>query len=174
MSPKPTIVLVDYDKKRNERHAQALAAAGFKAIRAAGGSEAFEACRAAPPLAVVSEAMIPDGNGFELLRRLKTDPATEKVRVVLAVDESDSYTLSRAQIAGLDGILIRPFTPEALVARMKALSAGESRPSGRPSATPIELRPLLDALETGPARRTRCSPTSPTRSRGSGTFPTRT
>jgi two-component system, cell cycle response regulator len=148
MSPKPTIVLVDYDKKRNERHAQALAAAGVKAVRAAGGSEAFELCRGAPPLAVVAEAMIPDGNGFELLRQLKTDPATAAVKVILAVDENDSYTLSRAQISGLDGILVRPFTPEALVARVKSLAAEETRPSGRPAATPLELRPLLDALET--------------------------
>jgi two-component system cell cycle response regulator len=148
MSPKPTIVLVDYDKKRNERHAQALTAAGIKAVRTSTGSEAFEACRATPPLAVVAEAMIPDGNGFELLRRLKTDPATSGVRVLLAVDENDSYTLSRAQISGLDGILIRPFTPEALVARVKALSAEESRPQGRAGSTPLELRPLLDALES--------------------------
>ena len=148
MSPKPTIVLVDYDKKRSEKHAQALTAAGMKPLRAAGGTEAFDLCRATPPLAVVAEAMIPDGNGFELLRKLKTDPATAQVRVLLAVDENDSYTLSRAQISGLDGIMIRPFTPEALVARVKALSAEETRPSIRQGTTPLELRPLLDALES--------------------------
>jgi two-component system, cell cycle response regulator len=148
MSPKPTIVLVDYDKKRGDKHALALTGAGMKAVRAAGGAEAFDACRDSAPFAVVAEAMIPDGNGFDLLRKLRGDQATAHVRFLVVVDENDSYTLSRAQISGFDGILVRPFTPEAMAARVKALSAGENRPSGRSGATPIELKPLLDALET--------------------------
>src|SRR5262245_30079105 len=121
MAQKPTIVLVDYDKKRLEKYGQALVAAGLKVVKAAGGSAALEHCRTAPPLAVVTEAMIPDGNGFELIRTLKTEQATASVLGIMTVDEGDSYTLSRAQISGLDGILIRPFTPEALVARIKGL-----------------------------------------------------
>jgi diguanylate cyclase (GGDEF)-like protein len=147
MSPKPTIVLVDYDKKRAERHAQALSAAGFRAVRVAGGAAALEQCRSAPPFAVVAEAMIPDGNGFELLRSLKGDAATAHVPVLLAVDENDSYTLNRAQISGLDGILVRPFTPEALVARLKGLEAAD-RQVGRPRALPPDIFPILDELET--------------------------
>jgi diguanylate cyclase (GGDEF)-like protein len=146
MSAKPAVVLVDFDKKRLERHSQALVAAGMKVVRAGGGSAAFEHCRGSPPLAVVAEAMIPDGNGFELARRLKTEPATAQVPVLLAVDENDPYTLSRAQISGLDGILIRPFTPEALVARVKALGDA-ARPASRPGAVPQDVLPILDALD---------------------------
>jgi diguanylate cyclase (GGDEF)-like protein len=147
MSPKPTIVLVDYDKKRLERHTQALTAAGMKVVRAASGSAALEHCQKAPPLAVVAEAMIPDGNGFELLRSLKSDAATSQVRVMLAVDENDSYTLSRAQISGLDGILIRPFTPEALVTRIRGLEAAESHQPPKPGTVPAEIFPILNELE---------------------------
>src|SRR5688572_2302197 len=147
MSPKQTIVLVDYDKKRLDRHSQALVAAGMKAIKASGGAAALEICQAAPPLAVVTEAMIPEGNGFDLLRALKGDPATSQVLVLLAVDEDDSYTLNRAQISGLDGILVRPFTPEALVSRVKGLEAADRR-TGRPGTLPADISPILDELET--------------------------
>jgi diguanylate cyclase (GGDEF)-like protein len=116
-------------------------------VRAGGGAAALEHCRSTPPLAVVSEAMVPDGNGFELLRSLRGDPATAQVRVLMIVDETDSYTLSRAQISGLDGILIRPFTPEALVARVKGLEASETPKPGRAGAVPPDLFPILNELE---------------------------
>jgi diguanylate cyclase (GGDEF)-like protein len=146
MTAKPTIVLVDYDKKRLERHSLALASAGLKVVRATTGSGAIEHCQSAPPLAVITEAMIPDGNGFELMRALKSNAATAHVLVLLAVDENDSYTLSRAQISGLDGILIRPFTPEALVARVKGLQAADRQV--KPGTLPADVVPILNELET--------------------------
>src|SRR5262249_59011596 len=82
---------------------------------------------------------------FELARKLKTEPATAQVRVLLAVDENDPYTLSRAQISGLDGILIRPFTPEALVGRVKSL--GEAAPAPSRGVLPQDVMPILDALD---------------------------
>jgi diguanylate cyclase (GGDEF)-like protein len=91
--------------------------------------------------------MVPDGNGFDILRTLKGDAATARVRVLLAVDEADSYTLNRAHIAGFDGVLVRPFTPEALVARLKALEAGDGRQQGRPGTVPADLVPILNELE---------------------------
>lgn len=147
MGPKPSVVLVDYDKKRLDKNAQALTAAGIRVTKAASGEAALEQCRKAPPLAVISEAMIPEGNGFELLRTLRTDAATSLVLSILAVDEGDSYTMNRAQIAGLDGILVRPFTPEALVARVQALAAND-RQSAAPRALPPDVFPILKELES--------------------------
>jgi diguanylate cyclase (GGDEF)-like protein len=148
MSQKPTVVLVDYDKKRLERHSHALVAAGIKAVRVTSGSAAIEECRKSRPMAVVSEAMVPEGNGFDVLRALKADPVTAHTRVLMVVDESDSYTMNRAQIAGLDGILVRPFTPEALVARLKGLEAEGARDPGRPGTVPADLTPILNELES--------------------------
>jgi diguanylate cyclase (GGDEF)-like protein len=147
MTEKSTVVLVDFDRKRLDRHTQALTEAGLKVVRAQSGATAFEHCRKSKPFIVVAEAMIPDGSGFELARRLRAAEDTEDVKIVLTIDEGDPYTLSRAEMAGLDGVLIRPFTPEALVARVRALQAEESLAPPRAARGP-ELAPILDALES--------------------------
>jgi two-component system, cell cycle response regulator len=146
MVPKSAVVLVDYDKKRLDKYAQALTGAGIRVAKAASGEAALDYCRKTPPLAVISEAMITGGNGFELMRALRAEPATAKVLQILAVDEGDSYTLNRAQIAGLDGILIKPFTPEALVARVQGLLSADQR-AATPKALPADVFPILKELE---------------------------
>ncbi len=147
MSEQPAVVIVDFDRKRLDRHTQALAAAGWKVVRALSGATAVTHCKKSKPLAVVAETMIPDGNGFELARGLKADPATSAIRILLTMDEGDDYTLGRAQREPVDGIMIRPFTPEALVARVRALQADQPLTTpGRPVAG--DMAPILDALET--------------------------
>ena len=78
---------------------------GHRVLTASDGAEALELSRNLHPDLVISDIMMPRLHGDELCRRLKTEPATADIKIVLM---SAAFTL-RAERAGADAFLIKPF-----------------------------------------------------------------
>jgi signal transduction histidine kinase len=97
--------------------------AGYRVVEARSGTEAITLSQAADkPDLVVLDIRLPDLSGFEVCRRLKTDPNTRDIKVL---HTSATFVSSDAKIEGLeagaDGYLTQPFEPADLIATVRSL-----------------------------------------------------
>ncbi len=90
--------------------------AGFSCRSALDGAAALVALRERTPGLVLLDLMLPDIDGFEVCRRLRDDPATRDVPVVMLTARDDLDARRRAGSLGVREYLTKPFDPEALIA----------------------------------------------------------
>lgn len=125
------ILVVDDDKHVPKLSKAALERAGYEVLVAADGMDALAAIERDRPQLVLLDIAMPNMDGFETLRRLKSAPATCSIRIVIVTARDGDDDLMRAWRAGADGYLIKPFTPNGLLAMVKTalndLDAGEPR-----------------------------------------------
>lgn len=84
------------------------------------GAEALEAIEDSPPDLVVSDVMMPLVDGFELLAKLRANPATRSIPVLLVSARAGEEARLEAIRAGADDYVVKPFGARELVARVEA------------------------------------------------------
>lgn len=117
-------LILNVDDSNTVRHARNhwLQCAGLQVIESATGLEAVRLAEQFQPVVVLLDVSLPDISGFEVCRRLKTNPSTASIQVV-HVTASAVTTEDLAQgLEAADSYLIEPVDPHALVAHVKALA----------------------------------------------------
>ena len=109
----------------------ALTHFGFAVDTAADGRSALQAVRMAPPDLVLLDVMLPDVDGFEVLRRLRGDGIDVPVLFLTARDGAEEAV--RGLTLGGDDYVTKPFSLEEVIARIQALL----RRSGRRQSTSV-------------------------------------
>ena len=116
-------VLVVDDVPANVKLLEArLSAEYFDVITAMSGQEALAICERAECDIVLLDVMMPDMDGFEVCRRLKTNPATHHIPVVMVTALDQPSDRVRGLEAGADDFLTKPVTDVALIARVRSLA----------------------------------------------------
>jgi two-component system OmpR family response regulator len=113
------ILVVDDEKSISDLIATSLRFVGFDVRTAASGSEALTVAEEFKPQAVVLDVMLPDIDGFEVCRQLRSEGLNVGVLFLTAKDGMED------KVAGLtiggDDYMTKPFSLEELVARLRAL-----------------------------------------------------
>ncbi len=112
----PSVLVVDDEENIAYLVASALRLAGMEVTTAASGTQALEAAARLHPDAVVLDVMLPDLDGFEVLRRLRTGGSTAPVLFLTA--RTDTADRVRGLTSGGDDYITKPFALEELVARV--------------------------------------------------------
>jgi two-component system cell cycle response regulator len=99
-----------------------LSAEYFDVATAYSGVEALALCERAECDIVLLDVMMPDMDGFEVCRRLKSNPATHHIPVVMVTALDQPSDRVRGLEAGADDFLTKPVTDVALVSRVRSLS----------------------------------------------------
>jgi|SRR5579862_4596322 len=95
---------------------------GFTVLQAKDGMEALQAlAAAAPPELILIDWNMPGMNGFELLRRIRQQPALESARVLMVTTETGLERMSDALAEGANEYIMKPFTPEVVVDKLRML-----------------------------------------------------
>lgn len=118
---KVTILVVDDNEAGRYTTSRILRQAGYEVREAANGREALRMAQDLPDL-VILDVKLPDINGFEVCKQLKTDTKTSLVPVLhLSATYRDSQSVVQGLEGGADGYLTQPVEPIVLVATVKAL-----------------------------------------------------
>jgi len=117
-----TILNVNDNEAARYATTRILHRAGFKVLEASTGSEALQITREDLPPLVILDINLPDLNGVEVCRRIKTDPATSST-MVLQMSATNIAVIDRVNslAAGADSFLVEPVEPEELEAVSRAL-----------------------------------------------------
>lgn len=98
-----------------------LQATGFEACGFAGGKEFFQALENGFPELILLDIMLPDMDGLEILTKLKNNPKTKPVPVILLTAKGAEYDKVKGLDLGADDYITKPFGIMELVARIKAV-----------------------------------------------------
>jgi twitching motility two-component system response regulator PilH len=107
-----------------------LLAEEFKAIgdyviyQAGDGEEAISMTRTFSPDAVVLDIQLPKLNGYEVCRRLKTDPLTSRVKLLMITGMAQNSDRQKALALGADAYFTKPFDLTELVNKVEELLNG--------------------------------------------------
>jgi two-component system, OmpR family, response regulator len=130
MGPAARLLVVDDEPTILELLSGSLALAGFEVMKAASGAEAVRATASGRPDLILLDVMMPDGDGFEVLRRIRSGGAETPVIFLTARDEVTDRV--RGFAMGGDDYVTKPFSLEELLGRIRAVLK-RTRPDGSES-----------------------------------------
>jgi two-component system, OmpR family, alkaline phosphatase synthesis response regulator PhoP len=115
------ILVVEDDKDILQLVKLYLENEGFRTITAANGAEALKQVKAEHPDLLVLDLMLPEIDGLEVCKKLRVAPQTAMLPIIMLTAKSEESDTIVGLELGADDYVGKPFSPKALVARIKAL-----------------------------------------------------
>jgi two-component system response regulator MprA len=149
---RPRILVVDDDPKILSLMRRGLRYAGYEPVLAENGERALVAALDHPPDLIILDLMLPDLDGLEVCRRLRSDGPEPPVLMLTARHQIPDRVAGLD--AGADDYLVKPFALDELLARIRALlrRAGATDQPGRASSLNFQdlvLDPLTREVRRG-------------------------
>ncbi|MDP6380661.1 MAG: response regulator [Phycisphaerae bacterium] len=115
-------ILIADDNEQNVELLQAyLDELDCEIVTARDGQEALEKVASEKPDLILLDIMMPKVSGFEVCRKLKTDPESQNIPIVMVTALNELGDIERAVDAGTDDFLSKPINKWELVTRVKSL-----------------------------------------------------
>jgi twitching motility two-component system response regulator PilH len=115
------VLVVEDSPPQREMITALLKDSGLSVTSASDGVEALEQIQGSRPDIVVLDIVMPRMNGYELCRRLKSDPSTQEVPVVMCSTKGEEFDRYWGMRQGADAYIAKPFQPQELVGTVKQL-----------------------------------------------------
>jgi len=115
------ILIVDDDPKAVKLMGYILYKEGYEVVPALSGEEALKLLKAEKPDLVILDIMMPEMDGYEVCRRIRADPETTKIPVIMLTAKAMLEDKIAGFEAGADDYITKPVLPAELLARVKVL-----------------------------------------------------
>ncbi|HEY4181060.1 MAG TPA: response regulator [Kofleriaceae bacterium] len=116
-----SILVVDDDPEIVSMLETRLTKRGYKVSTAPDGHKALELARKERPDLVLLDVMMPGKSGWEVAKALKSDPATQDIKIVMVTAIGERMNAMTSPIAGADAHIDKPFEFEKLEGVIKSL-----------------------------------------------------
>ena len=120
---KPFVLAVDDNKITTKLLRRYLQSNGYDATEAYDGLECLEKVEERHPDVIVLDVMMPRLDGYETVKRLKDNPATKHIPVVIVTALNDVANQIKSIEAGADDFLSKPIDEKLLIAKVRLLSS---------------------------------------------------
>ena len=124
----PTILLIEDDASIRRVATLRLEREGYRVVTALDGNEGLALAKAQRPQLILLDLMMPAMDGREVFRRLKTDPATAGIPVILFTVAAESELDELDELRGAYHVM-KPYEPDELLHKVRQALAGP-RPEG--------------------------------------------
>jgi two-component system phosphate regulon response regulator PhoB len=132
---KETILVVDDEEDILELVRYNLVREGYEVVSALTGEQAFSLVHQMPVELLILDLMLPGMDGLELTRRLKKDPETGSIPIVMLTAKGDEADIVAGLELGADDYITKPFSPRVLIARVRSIIRRRERPAVDEAAT---------------------------------------
>ena len=139
---KQRILVVEDEEDLRELISYNLAKEGYQVTGVGTGEDALAAVTRQPPDLVVLDLLLPVVDGLDVCRRLKSDPRTQHVPVLMLTAKTEEADVVTGLEMGADDYLGKPFSPRVLLARIKAVLRRQNREPADESGV-IQIHELL-------------------------------
>ncbi|MBI2524572.1 MAG: response regulator [Candidatus Rokubacteria bacterium] len=112
------LVVDDHDENRRILH-DLLDGAGFELLEAATGEEAVQLAEQHVPDLILMDIQLPGIDGHEATRRIKANPALRRIPIIAVTSYALAGDEAKALAAGCDDYVAKPFSPRALLAKVR-------------------------------------------------------
>lgn len=123
------VLVVEDDRDCAEALSACLEMQGYEVDIAANGREAVRVAIARLPNAILCDIGLPEMDGFEVAEVLRELRALRTSRLIAITGRDDAESRARANAAGFDDYLVKPYTADALEAALRPLVARDASPS---------------------------------------------
>lgn len=145
------VLVVEDEAAIAELLALNLRHAGHEVVTAADAAQAEAAVDAVLPALVVLDWMLPDRSGLALARRWRADARTRELPIIMLTARDDERDKIAGLDAGADDYLTKPFSPQELLARVRALLRRQAPQALQQAVTsgPLRVDPALRRVSAG-------------------------
>jgi len=120
LTPAPVLV-IDDEESIVDLIKLGLKYEGFEVVAASDGDEGIAAAQRTNPVFIILDRMLPDMDGLEVCRRLRSNPTTVDIPILLLTAKDEVGSRVEGLNTGADDYLTKPFSFEELVARIRAI-----------------------------------------------------
>jgi len=138
---KPTILVVDDEEDILELVKLHLSREGFTVVLAETGEQALKLVQTQPPGLVVLDLMLPGVDGLDVCKRMKADPRTRQIPIVMLTAKGEEADIVTGLELGADDYMTKPFSGRVLVARIRRILRREREETDREQV--VEIRNLV-------------------------------
>lgn len=147
MSAKKILVVED-DEDIMELISYNLKKEGYSIVSAVTGEEGVKQAHSASPDVILLDVMLPEIDGLEVCRRLKSEAKTKSIPVIMVTSKGEESDVVAGLELGAEDYVVKPFRPKELVARIRAVLRRRSQPA---DAAPEIIK--IDELQIDQKRR---------------------
>jgi twitching motility two-component system response regulator PilH len=115
------VLVVEDSLTQREMICALLKKSGLQVVVARDGLEALEQLEKFRPDAVILDIVMPRMNGYEVCRKLKSNPKTKDIPVILCSTKSEDFDRYWGLKQGADAYIVKPFQPNELISTLKQL-----------------------------------------------------
>jgi DNA-binding NarL/FixJ family response regulator len=144
-----TVLVVDDDAACRELVSAVLGQAGFETLDAADGKAAMAAARRHRPQLVILDVRLPDLSGYEICRQLRDEFGDRVSIMFLSGARTEGLDLAAGLLVGADDYVVKPFSADELLARVRVRLPTPVAEAPRPSDLTKRELEVLGLLSEG-------------------------
>ena len=136
----PTSILIVEDSRTQAEYLRhILEEEGYRVLLADNGQEALEQIATARPSLILSDIVMPEMNGYDLCRRIKDNPDTASIPVILVTQLFDPVDVIRGLESGADDFIIKPFDSGDIRSRISSILGTLGLPDPDGEQPPLQV-----------------------------------
>ncbi len=142
------ILVAEDDKDIGDLIVRYLQKAGWTARLTTSGTDALAAAGREPVDVAILDVMLPGMTGLEVCRALRSEPQTAAIPIIMVTARAEETDRILGLDTGADDYITKPFSPNELVARVRALLRRAQRATPEPEPQALRFGPLVMDLRT--------------------------